>query len=673
MRVKLTAKHPRPASSERAPVRSGSASARKPSRPAGPQPSTSGPAGTRGQGARASSAGGKRPAGARGTTERRDEGTFARGGDAGAARRVTSDRPPRRESTSGAPQRRPEASSERGTRRDGGERAARGFAGGGERGERAPRRSGDERGQGAGGTAERGGERGPRRFDDRAGGGERVSRRFEDRAGGERPPRGTAGERAERGPRRFEDRSGGGERGPRRFEDRAGGERPPRGTAGERAERGPRRFEDRAGGGERAARRFEDRAGGERAPRGPAGERAERGPRRFEDRAGSGERGPRRFEDRAGGERTPRGPAGERAERGERSFARPVKSGYGERADRPARAPRDEQSDGGSARREFGDRTAARSDRSDRTDRGTRSFDKAPAAARRRANDSAPRAGKPRSTAPAGQHSHVDTAPRTPRRDIEDAPGTLRLSKLMSELGLCSRREADEWIEKGWVLVDGERIDTLGTKVRPDQRIEIDPAAEAAQASQVTVLIHKTVGYVSGQAEDGYQPAITLVTPENRWEGDRSDIRFSVAHLRQLAPAGRLDIDSTGLLVLTQDGRIAKQLIGGHSEIDKEYLVRVAYGEHTVDVESHFPPESLALLRHGLSLDDVPLKPAQVSWQNGEQLRFVLREGKKRQIRRMCELVGLEVIGLKRVRMGRVMLGALPPGQWRYLGPDESF
>ncbi|WP_433693039.1 pseudouridine synthase [Paraburkholderia phenoliruptrix] len=507
MRVKLTAKHPRPASSERAPVRSGSASARKPSRPAGPQPSTSAPAGTRGQGAGASSAGGKRPAGARGTTERRDEGTFARGGDAGAARRAASDRPPRRESTSGAPQRRPEASSER----------------------------------------------------------------------------------------------------------------------------GPRRFEDRAGGGERVSRRFEDRAGGER---------------------------------------TPRGPAGERAERGGRSFAKPVKSGYGERADRPARAPRDERSEGGSARREFGDRTAARSDR---TDRGTRSFDKAPAAARRPANNSAPRAGKPRSTAPAGQHSHADTAPRTPRRDIEDAPGTLRLSKLMSELGLCSRREADEWIEKGWVLVDGERIDTLGTKVRPDQRIEIDPAAEAAQASQVTVLIHKTVGYVSGQAEDGYQPAITLVTPENRWEGDRSDIRFSVAHLRQLAPAGRLDIDSTGLLVLTQDGRIAKQLIGGHSEIDKEYLVRVAYGEHTVDVESHFPPESLALLRHGLSLDDVPLKPAQVSWQNGEQLRFVLREGKKRQIRRMCELVGLEVIGLKRVRMGRVMLGALPPGQWRYLGPDESF
>jgi 23S rRNA pseudouridine2604 synthase len=249
----------------------------------------------------------------------------------------------------------------------------------------------------------------------------------------------------------------------------------------------------------------------------------------------------------------------------------------------------------------------------------------------------------------------------------------LRLSKLMSELGLCSRREADEWIEKGWVSVDGERIDTLGTRVRPDVKIDIDPAAEAVQASRVTVLLHKPIGYVSGQAEDGYQPAITLVTPENRWDGDRTDIRYSIAHLRQLAPAGRLDIDSTGLLVLTQDGRVAKQLIGGHSEVDKEYLVRVTYGDVETDVEQHFPPESLAQLRHGLELDGVPLKVAQVSWQNGEQLRFVLREGKKRQIRRMCELVGLQVVGLKRVRIGHVTLGALPQGQWRYLSADETF
>ena len=300
-----------------------------------------------------------------------------------------------------------------------------------------------------------------------------------------------------------------------------------------------------------------------------------------------------------------------------------------------------------------------------------------PAAASASTRERPARADKaPRSAAPGrGPARPEESAPRPAahRRDHDDAPGTLRLSKLMSELGLCSRREADEWIENGWVKVDGQTIDTLGSKVRPDQRIEIDPAAQAIQARLVTILIHKPVGYVSGQAEDGYQPAVTLVTPDNRWEGDHSDIRFSVSHLRQLAPAGRLDIDSTGLLVLTQDGRIAKRLIGGHSEVEKEYLVRVTYGEMTAEIDQHFPLESLELLRHGLELDDVPLKPAKVSWQNGEQLRFVLREGKKRQIRRMCELVGLEVVGLKRVRMGSVPLGALPPGQWRYLSADESF
>jgi 23S rRNA pseudouridine2604 synthase len=254
-----------------------------------------------------------------------------------------------------------------------------------------------------------------------------------------------------------------------------------------------------------------------------------------------------------------------------------------------------------------------------------------------------------------------------------DEPGLMRLSKRMAELGLCSRREADEWIEKGWVFVDGECINTLGTKVHPTQHIEIHQAARAAQAKQVTVLLHKPVGYVSGQAEDGYAPAITLITKANHWHDDCSGLRFSPQHLRALAPAGRLDIDSTGLLVLTQDGRIAKQLIGERSDIDKEYLVRVTYRDCETSVDKAFPPQSLAKLRHGLSLDGVSLKPALVDWQNGEQLRFVLREGKKRQIRRMCEMVGLKVTGLKRVRMGRVLLGALPPGQWRYLMADETF
>ncbi|MEM5293211.1 pseudouridine synthase [Burkholderia sp. JPY481] len=717
MRIKLTAKHPRPASSERAPVRPGSASARKPTRPAGPKPFEAEGGAKRPVGAKPAGAGAPRAPRAEGSGAR-ERGTAA----AGAPRRFE-----------GAAER-----GERAPRRDFGERserAPRRFEGSAERGERAPRREFGERTERAPrrfeGSAERG-ERTPRReFGERT---ERAPRRFEGSAErGERTPRREFGERTERAPRRFEGSAQRGERAPRRefgerteraprrFEGSAqGGERAPRREFGERGERAPRRFE---GGAER----------GERAPRREFGERPERAPRRFEGNAERGERAPRRDDGerrsfsgpRAGaGRPSEGGPRGDRpvrrdrdaadrprfgsdrgepqqrrggdrgersdsaprrfeGERGERNFAKPVKGGYGERTERPARAPREDRGERGArggdwtpTRRESGDRAARGGERTERRERPARSFDDTLPAANRRFGDDRPaRAAKPRTSASATAQP-VDTTidtPHPPRRDREDAPGMLRLSKLMSKLGLCSRREADEWIEKGWVMVDGERVDTLGTKVFPDQRIDIDPAAEAFQSSQVTVIVHKPVGLVSGQAEDGYQPAITLVTPENRWEGDHSGIRFSVSHLRQLAPAGRLDIDSTGLLVLTQDGRIAKQLIGGHSDVDKEYLVRVAYGDHTVDVESHFPAEKLALLRHGLSLDDVALKPAQVSWQNGEQLRFVLREGKKRQIRRMCELVGLEVVGLKRVRMGNVMLGALPPGQWRYLSEDESF
>jgi 23S rRNA pseudouridine2604 synthase len=181
------------------------------------------------------------------------------------------------------------------------------------------------------------------------------------------------------------------------------------------------------------------------------------------------------------------------------------------------------------------------------------------------------------------------------------------------------------------------------------------------------------MGYVSGQAEDGHEPAITLIHGRSHWREDPSKNRIQPSQLRGLAPAGRLDIDSVGLLVLTQDGRVARQLIGEDSEIEKEYLVRVTYQDLATDVQRIFPEAQLARLRHGLSLDGKALKPARVEWQNPEQLRFVLKEGKKRQIRRMCEFVGLRVVGLKRVRIGRVTLGNLPVGQWRYLSVDEKF
>jgi len=238
----------------------------------------------------------------------------------------------------------------------------------------------------------------------------------------------------------------------------------------------------------------------------------------------------------------------------------------------------------------------------------------------------------------------------------------VRLSKLMAERGFCSRREADALIEKGWVFVDGERITVLGTKIAPDANITLDERATRQQQALVTILLNKPVGYVSGQPEKGYAPAVTLISAKTHDRRDRR--RFGPAHLKGLAPAGRLDIDSQGLLVYTQDGRVARRLVGENSNIEKEYLVRV---------EGILSDEGLKRLNHGLVLDRKPLKPAKVGRLNPEQLRFVLTEGRKRQIRRMCEQVGLTVTGLKRVRIGRIHLGDLPEGQWRYLREDERF
>ena len=278
---------------------------------------------------------------------------------------------------------------------------------------------------------------------------------------------------------------------------------------------------------------------------------------------------------------------------------------------------------------------------------------------------------------------------------VPAVPGAVRLNKRLAELGLCSRREADEWIAHGWVYVNGA-VAEMGVKVTPQDTVTVERAAQRQQDNRVTILLNKPMGYVSGQAEDGHTPAAALINPRTHWREDPSGLRFSPPHLRGLAPAGRLDIDSVGLLVLTQDGRVARQLIGEDSTLDKEYLVRVVYeggapvARHpdersaplqeiddrdpvSTNVQAVFPREGLERLRHGLSLDGQPLKPAKVEWQNPEQLRFVLVEGKKRQIRRMCEQVGLKVVGLKRIRMGRVLLGNLPVGQWRFLAPGEQF
>ena len=240
----------------------------------------------------------------------------------------------------------------------------------------------------------------------------------------------------------------------------------------------------------------------------------------------------------------------------------------------------------------------------------------------------------------------------------------VRISKILSEKGLCSRREADRYIEQGLVLLDGEVVSELGTRAFRSQKVELMKKASSIQASKATVILNKPVGYISHlDDEKEFTPASSLITPDNFYINNniRQNSRFNTTGL---APAGRLDIDSSGLLVLTQDGRIAKQIIGENAIIEKEYLVRI---------DGTLNDTSMDLLNHGLSLDDYKLKPAKVFWQNEDQLSFTLIEGRHRQIRRMCDLVGVKVVGLKRVRIGNVRLGDIPTKRWRFLNSNESF
>jgi len=238
----------------------------------------------------------------------------------------------------------------------------------------------------------------------------------------------------------------------------------------------------------------------------------------------------------------------------------------------------------------------------------------------------------------------------------------IRLSKLMSEKGLCSRREADRYIQDGQVLVNKEIVDVLGTKISLDADIRLTDRASFQQKKKVTILLNKPIGYVSTQPEKCYIPAIDLICKKTQYQTGSKP--FQKHYLKNLHVAGRLDIDSKGLLILTQDGCIVKKIIGPTSKMEKEYIVGIE-GEITNFV--------LEKLKFGLSLDNKKLKRAVVKLIKPNLLRFVLMEGKKRQIRRMCELVNLKVIKIKRVRVGNVLLGNLPEGKWRFLKSHEKF
>ncbi|WP_313953572.1 pseudouridine synthase [Accumulibacter sp.] len=261
---------------------------------------------------------------------------------------------------------------------------------------------------------------------------------------------------------------------------------------------------------------------------------------------------------------------------------------------------------------------------------------------------------------PTRQPDPANVPTSTPRGLAKESP---RLSKLVSQLAACSRREADEWIENGWVSVDGVVINRLGARVNPKASIKIKEAARQHSTETVSIVFHKPRD-LAGEAEDGRERVALLIRSDNRWAEDSTAYSFQASHLRGLTPAGRLEADEGGMLAFTQEGSVARRVTGGDSRLEKEYHVRVL-GE--------LAPEGLELLRHGLSLDDVKLKRAQVSWLSDQQLRFVMHESRKGQIQRMCELVGLQVTDIKRVRIGSVSLGKLPAGQWRYVRKDERF
>lgn len=233
----------------------------------------------------------------------------------------------------------------------------------------------------------------------------------------------------------------------------------------------------------------------------------------------------------------------------------------------------------------------------------------------------------------------------------------VRLNKWMAELGLCSRREAEALIAAGGVRVDDQNVTEPGHKIEPGQTLSLTSSAQETIATRFTAVLNKPVGYVSAQPERDQIPAVRLLTNRRAARGETGPKRDD-----RLAPLGRLDQDSRGLLLLSDDGVLAKAIIGPQHTLEKEYLVRV---------KGKISPGKLTLLRNGLSLDGRRLKSARVMDEGDNVLRFILREGRKRQIRRMCELVELSVVDLHRLRIGPLQLGDLEEGQWRLLTPHE--
>jgi 23S rRNA pseudouridine2604 synthase len=241
----------------------------------------------------------------------------------------------------------------------------------------------------------------------------------------------------------------------------------------------------------------------------------------------------------------------------------------------------------------------------------------------------------------------------------------VRLAHRVAELLGCSRADAEQYIRNGWVSVDGQVVEMPQHRVTVE-RVELDPAASLEAVEPATILLHKPSGW---DAISGPRPASALVTPENRWADDPSGIRPLQRHLHRLTPLVSMDAEASGLMVLTQDGRVWRRLTEDGDDIEHEYIV---------EVDGELAPYGMHKLGQGLSYNGRVLPPCKVSWQNETRLRFAIKGAQGGQLRDMCGQVGLRVLSIRRLRIGKVALGkgpdgAMPPGAWRYLPVGERF
>ena len=240
---------------------------------------------------------------------------------------------------------------------------------------------------------------------------------------------------------------------------------------------------------------------------------------------------------------------------------------------------------------------------------------------------------------------------------------SIRLAKRVAEMIPCSRNEAEQYIAGGWISVDGKIVEEAGARVEDEQEVTIDPDATLAEVLPVTILLNKPAGYNAGVGVDG-EAATTLLGPESLLAPDHGNQRFLRRHLSKLTLCCHLETRATGLVVYTQDFRVARKLIDEVMRVEQEYIV---------EVKGDIIENGLALLNHGLSFNGKPIAPMKVSWQNETRLRFALKGIRPGQLVQMCRMVNLTVVSAKRIRIGRVPMASLPVGQWRYLHEYEKF